>query len=36
MNAFEFLKQNFDWEDADAVIDKAISEFLTPGENNGN
>ena len=28
--SIDFIKKNFDWEEIDSIIDKAISEFVTP------
>lgn len=28
MNAFDFLRKNFDWEEIDAIVDDNISEFV--------
>lgn len=30
MNALDFIKLNFDWEQVDAETDKAIGDFLSP------
>ena len=28
MDAFQFIRKNFDWEEIDAIVDDNISEFV--------